>query len=353
MSGADRDKVLVIPCSGVGKVHGLMSREAAYLAVDELAPDETGRGLPGSPGAGRRRDPRQGAGSSLHHHRRLRQGLRPEERGDRRRRGGRAPTRWRRPLSKHRGAQPGNGSELTEEGWAITREIAEPSPRRPSASARAKRWRDGGRDEQDHQGGHHLLQRRGDRRGDHLPKRRAPSARSRCARTTRSRSACPCSSPATRASATSPGRIPTITIDGCDKLCARWGTEKHGGPVARSLVVSDILGEHAARCSRSLRGRSDADEQAIAIVADRIAAEIDALMSEGARPEMAEDASADVCACMKPVETGSVSRQRASVWRSPRWRTSSLSARRGGIRADAAAGPALARTGQGVPLHPS
>jgi uncharacterized metal-binding protein len=77
---------------------------------------------------------------------------------------------------------------------------------------------------------------------------------------------------------------PIITIDGCEKLCARWGTEKHGGPVARSLVVSDIIGDHAALCSRSLRGRSEADEQAIAIVADRIAAEIDVLMSEGARP---------------------------------------------------------------------
>jgi uncharacterized metal-binding protein len=74
---------------------------------------------------------------------------------------------------------------------------------------------------------------------------------------------------------------PTITIDGCDKLCARYGTEKHGGPVARSLVVSEILGEQAAFCSRSLRDRGPADEQAVAIVADRIAAEIDALMNEG------------------------------------------------------------------------
>ena len=37
----EREKVLVIPCSGVGKVHGLLSREAAYLVVDELASDET------------------------------------------------------------------------------------------------------------------------------------------------------------------------------------------------------------------------------------------------------------------------------------------------------------------------
>ena len=32
-------------------------------------------------------------------------------------------------------------------------------------------------------------------------------------------------------------------------------------------------------------------------------------MSEGAQPEMAEDPSADVCACMKPVSTGSLTVQ--------------------------------------------
>jgi uncharacterized metal-binding protein len=33
--------VLVIPCSGIGKVHGLISREATYLVTDELAADQT------------------------------------------------------------------------------------------------------------------------------------------------------------------------------------------------------------------------------------------------------------------------------------------------------------------------
>ena len=40
---------------------------------------------------------------------------------------------------------------------------------------------------------------------------------------------------------------PVVTIDGCEKQCARWGTEKHGGPVARALVVSDILGPRPMR----------------------------------------------------------------------------------------------------------
>ncbi len=35
---------------------------------------------------------------------------------------------------------------------------------------------------------------------------------------------------------------PTITVDGCDKLCAKRGTENYSGAVSASLVVTDILG---------------------------------------------------------------------------------------------------------------
>lgn len=37
----DAKTVLVIPCSGMGKVHGLVTREATYLVTDELAPGRT------------------------------------------------------------------------------------------------------------------------------------------------------------------------------------------------------------------------------------------------------------------------------------------------------------------------
>lgn len=35
------DKIKVIPCSGMGKVFGLISREAALSVVNELAPDKS------------------------------------------------------------------------------------------------------------------------------------------------------------------------------------------------------------------------------------------------------------------------------------------------------------------------
>ncbi len=78
---------------------------------------------------------------------------------------------------------------------------------------------------------------------------------------------------------------PMITIDGCDKQCARWGIEKHGGPVDVALVVTDIIGGPATGCSRSLRHQGEDDERAVAAVAERIACEVDALMARSGRRE--------------------------------------------------------------------
>jgi len=39
-SNAHNAQVLVIPCSGIGKVHGLVSREAAIKLTDHLLPDK-------------------------------------------------------------------------------------------------------------------------------------------------------------------------------------------------------------------------------------------------------------------------------------------------------------------------
>ena len=36
-----RPKVVIVPCSGIGKTYGTVSREAAYDITDELRPEET------------------------------------------------------------------------------------------------------------------------------------------------------------------------------------------------------------------------------------------------------------------------------------------------------------------------
>lgn len=40
-SNGQKREVLVIPCSGVGKVHGLISREAVYRVTDTVPPGKT------------------------------------------------------------------------------------------------------------------------------------------------------------------------------------------------------------------------------------------------------------------------------------------------------------------------
>ena len=37
----DSDRVLIIPCSGIGKAFGSVGREAAHLVLEELRPDDT------------------------------------------------------------------------------------------------------------------------------------------------------------------------------------------------------------------------------------------------------------------------------------------------------------------------
>jgi uncharacterized metal-binding protein len=39
-NGEQMDRVLLIPCSGIGKVFGLLSREVAYRVSDALLPDQ-------------------------------------------------------------------------------------------------------------------------------------------------------------------------------------------------------------------------------------------------------------------------------------------------------------------------
>jgi uncharacterized metal-binding protein len=41
VSSTDDAKVLIIPCSGIGKAFGSIGREATYMVVDEMRPGET------------------------------------------------------------------------------------------------------------------------------------------------------------------------------------------------------------------------------------------------------------------------------------------------------------------------
>jgi uncharacterized metal-binding protein len=96
---------------------------------------------------------------------------------------------------------------------------------------------------------------------------------------------------------------PTIAVDGCEKRCAKRGTEMHSGPVSVSLVVSDILDGQCPGCSRSARNLSEVDKEAVWRVSERIAAEIDALLAQNSQAECGEESDA-ACACTRPVLGG-------------------------------------------------
>jgi uncharacterized metal-binding protein len=38
---SDEKKIVIVPCSGIGKTYGTVSREAAYDVVEDLRPDDT------------------------------------------------------------------------------------------------------------------------------------------------------------------------------------------------------------------------------------------------------------------------------------------------------------------------
>ena len=107
---------------------------------------------------------------------------------------------------------------------------------------------------------------------------------------------------------------PVITIDGCEKKCAKWGTEEHSGPVSSALVVTDILGTQAAGCHRSSRNSSQPDKDAVWAVAERIAAEVDAVLAETAPRDAAAAGSAGVhCRCSSPAPGGKLTILGAAV----------------------------------------
>ena len=100
---------------------------------------------------------------------------------------------------------------------------------------------------------------------------------------------------------------PTITIDGCEKQCAKWGTEKHSGPVSVSLVVSEILKSRSQGCHCSTRVLTEEDSEAVWAVAERIAAEVDAVLALSAPDDagsVGTGAGQAHCGCSSPLPGG-------------------------------------------------
>lgn len=119
----ESQKILVIPCSGVGKVHGLVSREAVYHVTDELLPKQADTvclallvsgdeetvekvkqipciTLDGCPKLCAYKNVAMSGGN-------IAKGIRVYD-----------------VMKRHRGANFGTATALSEEGWAVVKELA-------------------------------------------------------------------------------------------------------------------------------------------------------------------------------------------------------------------------------------
>lgn len=54
--------------------------------------------------------------------------------------------------------------------------------------------------------------------------------------------------------------FPTISVDGCDKLCAKRSTEKYSGKINGFIDVSEIIGNENALNTKIVRNRDLKDE---------------------------------------------------------------------------------------------
>ena len=72
---------------------------------------------------------------------------------------------------------------------------------------------------------------------------------------------------------------PTITVDGCEKLCAKKATEKFSGKVSHSINVKDFIKEGEKLINR--RNLNDREKEIANKVADEIEKNVDRILKEG------------------------------------------------------------------------
>ncbi len=77
---------------------------------------------------------------------------------------------------------------------------------------------------------------------------------------------------------------PTITVDGCDLRCAARGTEMYSGKPAASIVVEQLVAAAGLGRPEGRRCLNAAGEQAVDLVAERVAQLVDELQGGAQRP---------------------------------------------------------------------
>lgn len=71
---------------------------------------------------------------------------------------------------------------------------------------------------------------------------------------------------------------PTITVDGCEKLCAKRATEKFSGKVSHSINVKDFIKDDEKPVNR--RNLNDKEKEIASKVADEISRKVEEILKE-------------------------------------------------------------------------
>ena len=72
---------------------------------------------------------------------------------------------------------------------------------------------------------------------------------------------------------------PTITVDGCEKLCAKKATEKFSGKVSHSINIKDFIKAGEKPVNR--RNLNDREKEIANRVANEIEKNVDRILKEG------------------------------------------------------------------------
>lgn len=76
-------------------------------------------------------------------------------------------------------------------------------------------------------------------------------------------------------------KVPVIAVDGCDKACARWATEKYSGEVEESIDLRKLLDEWGIDGELSRSHPGELEEEITERLAKYIADIIDRFIDEG------------------------------------------------------------------------
>jgi uncharacterized metal-binding protein len=88
--------------------------------------------------------------------------------------------------------------------------------------------------------------------------------------------------------------FPTISVDGCDKLCAKRSTEKYSGKVNGTIDVSKIIGTENALDTKIVRNK-DLKEEHLQMV-EEVASEIVKMISN-LPPDSYSEKTFHGCSC--------------------------------------------------------